>query len=95
MSERDADEKARRKILWSVKRNFFDRFKDYLKSYVHLKDNETYREVVADLEEKLDKGMGVDKALRRVLPMHRAKFDALFDSDEKDEEEEKDEDDED
>ena len=95
MSEQDANEKAHRKIMWLVKRNFFDRFKDYLKNYIHLKDNDTYQEVLADLEEKLEKGMVVDKALRRVIPMHRTKFDALFTLDEEDEEEEKDEDDED
>ena len=91
LTEEDANDKADRKMLWAVKRNFFARFKDYLSSNMRLKDNFTYQEVVEDLQERLDKGMDINKALRRVLLLHRSKFDALFETDEEEEEEEEDE----
>ena len=87
LTEEDANDKADRKMLWAVKRNFFDRFKDYLSSNMRLKDNFTYQEVVEDLQERLDKGVDINKALRRVILLHRSKFDALFETEEEEEEE--------
>ena len=38
MNEDQASEKANMKTQWAVKRNFFARFKDFLSSYLHLKE---------------------------------------------------------
>ena len=73
-----AKEKANRKTRWDLKRMFFNRYKDFLTSYLHLQDNETHLEVVEDLEDKVHKGMDVNKALNRVMPKHWSKFKALF-----------------
>ena len=95
MSEDQAREKANMKTLWAVKRNFFARFKDFLSSYVHLKDDDTYQEIIGDLEEKMDKGMDINKALNRVVSRYKSKFTGLFheesEEEDMDEEEEDDE----
>ena len=78
LSKGDAREKADIKTMWVVKRCFFDTYKDFLFSYFHLKDDITHEEVVDEVQGKIDKGMGLDKALRRVLPKHHFKFNALF-----------------
>ena len=78
MSENQAKEKANRKTLWAVKRHFFARMKDFLTSYLSLKDDDTYQEIVEDLQEKLEKGMDVNKAMSRVIPKYQTKFDGLF-----------------
>ncbi len=78
MNEDQAKEKADRKIRWAFKRIFFDKYMDFLLSYLHLKDDETHREVLEDIEERVDKGMDVHKALNRVIPRHQAKFKGLF-----------------
>ena len=85
MSEEEALEKAAIKIRWAVKRNFFARFKDFLTSYLHLRDNSTFQEVVGEIDGKVEKGMDVHKALSRVMPKYKIKFNGLFDLDEGDE----------
>ena len=40
---------------------------------------------MAELKEKTDEGMDIDKALKRIMGRHRPKFDNLFDYDEPDE----------
>jgi len=84
MDADQAKEKAHRKTLWELKRIFFNRYKDFLSSYLYLKDNETHLEVVEELEDKIQKGMDVSKALNRVVPKHRSKFKGLFHSEEDD-----------
>ena len=84
MSEDGAKEKAYRKTLWETKRVFFNRYEDFLSSYLHLKDDDTHQDVVEDLEEKVDKGMDVDKAMKRVIPKYRTNFEGLFHQDEED-----------
>ena len=91
MSEHQAREKANMKTLWAVKRNFFARFKDFLSSYVHLKDENTYQEIIGDLEEKMEKGMDINKALNRVVSSYKSKFTGLFHEDSEEEEEEEEE----
>ena len=49
MSEDQATEKVNMKTQWAIKRNFFARFKNFLASYLHLKDDETYQDIVWDL----------------------------------------------
>ena len=66
------------KTLWAVKRNFFTRFKDFLSSYVHLKDENTYQDIIGDLEEKMEKGVDINKALNRVVSRYKSKFTGLF-----------------
>ena len=82
MSEDEAKEKADRKTLWAVKRSFFNNYKDFLSSYLSVKDDDTHQKVLDDLEEKMDKGMDVNKALNRVIPKYRGEFKALFERDE-------------
>ena len=83
MSEEDALEKAAIKIRWAVKRNFFARFKDFLTSHLHLRDNDTFQEVVEEIEGKVERGMDVHKAMSRVIPKYTIKFNGLFDLDER------------
>ena len=90
MREDEAKEKANMKTTWAVKKNFFNKYMDFLSSYLHLKDDDTYQEIVEDLEEKMDKGMDVNKALSRVIPKHQSKFDGLFQQDEDEETDEED-----
>ena len=94
MSEDQAREKANMKTLWAVKRNFFARFKDFLSSYVHLKDENTYQEIIGDLEEKMEKGVDINKALNRVVSSYKSKFTGLFHEESEEEEEEENENDE-
>ena len=82
MSEDQASEKASKKTLWAVKRSFFARFKDFLSSYLHLKDDDTYQEITFDLEEKIEKGVDINKALNRIIPKYKSKFAGLFAQDE-------------
>ena len=44
-----------------------------------------------DLEDKTDKGMDVDKSIKKTMVQHKANFDQLFEYDETDEEEEEEE----
>ena len=96
MSAHQAREKANIKTLWAVKRSFFAKFKDFLSSYVHLKDENTYQEIIGDLEEKMEKGVDINKALNRVVSNYKSKFTGLFheESEEEEEEEEENENDE-
>ena len=55
----------------------FSRFKDFLGISLLLKDNDTYREVVEDLEEILEKGMDVDKAGTDISTTNVDKFRAI------------------
>ena len=77
MEEDQAMEKAYAKTLWSLKRIFFDQYLSFLWSYIHLRDDETHQEIMDDLEEKLDKGVDLNKSIRRIIGKHKAKFDGL------------------
>ena len=44
------------------------------------KDN-TYQDIFSDIEEKVEGGMDVRKAVKRVLPKHKHKFESLFEFD--------------
>ena len=78
MSEKDAIEKSDTKIRWAVKRNFFARLKDFLTSYLHLRDDVTYQEVLEEIDEKMERGMDVHIAMNRVISKYKFKFNALF-----------------
>lgn len=88
MSEDEAKEKADMKTRWAVKRNFFARFKDFLCSHLHLKDDDTYQEITWDLAEKIEKGFDINTALNRVVPKYKSKFAGLFAQDEENDDEE-------
>ena len=90
MSEELAKEKADMKTSWAVKRIFFNNYEDFLSHYINLKDDETHQEIEYDLEKKVKQGMDINKALKRVMPKHRAKFDGLFQYGEEENEEEED-----
>ena len=83
-----AKEKAYLKTVWAIKREFFDEFRSFLRNYAHLKDDDVYSEITDDLEAKIDKGVNVDKAVKRTLAKYRSKFDGLFQYDDEEEEEE-------
>ena len=76
------------KPFWAVKQIFFNKYKDFLSSYLHLKDNGTHQDIAEDLEEKVNKGMEVNKALNRVMPKLHTKFDGLLQLNEDEENEE-------
>ena len=82
MNEDQAKEKANRKTRWAVKQHFFNSYKDFLSNHIHLKDNDTHEEILNELEEKMDRGADINKALSRVMLKHRVKFDVLFHPDE-------------
>ena len=84
MDEDLAEEKAGAKVAWAVKRDFFDSYGTFLSQNVHLKDDDTHQEIVADLEEKTDKGVDVSKALKITLAKYRPKFEGLFQMDKED-----------
>ena len=78
MDEDSANVKANRKVLWAVEKQFFNNYKDFLSSYLLVKDNFTHQEIVEDLEEKVTKGIDINRALGRVITKHRDKFRGLF-----------------
>ena len=81
MGEEEASEKANVKTAWAVKRFFFNQFEIFLTFTMTLQDDDTYRDIVADIEEKLNKGVDMEKAVKRVLIKYKDKFEALFQQD--------------
>ncbi len=71
-----AREKAYAKTLWAIKGHFFDSLQTFLIQNVRLRDDDTFQEIVADIDEKTGKGMDLDKAVKRVLPKHKLKFES-------------------
>lgn len=87
MGEEYSKTKAHAKTMWALKNSFFDKYKDFLASQLHLKDNQTHQEVVSDLEKQIAKGADIKKALKRVIPKYQAQFDGLFQQSDDEEEE--------
>ena len=81
MPEDRAREKAHAKTLWAIKNDFFDSFGTFLEQILLLKEDDTYQDIVSDIEEKVKGGMDVRKAVKRVLPKHKHKFESLFELD--------------
>ena len=79
------DELARKgayeKIVPTIKRNFFDTYGTFLENTVLLKEDETHQDILGDIEEKTERGMDAYKAVKRVLPKHKHKFESLFEYD--------------
>ena len=78
MSEELAKGKANRKTSWDVKRLFFNKYGDFLFHYFNLKDDETHQEIEYEVDKKVKNGVEIVKALKRVMPKHRVKFEGLF-----------------
>ena len=78
IDEENAIDKANMKTLWSVKKFFFERYETFMGRYFQLKEDDTYLDMVADIEEKIDKEVQLDKAIKRVMIKYRDKFDPLF-----------------
>ena len=87
MDKEEAKENAHEKTLWLVKRIFFDYYLSFLSLNYHLKDDDTHQELMAELEEKTDEGMDIDKASKRIIGRYQPKFDNLFNYAESDEDE--------
>ena len=82
--QRDDDgarEKAYAKTLWAIKRDFFDNVETYLIQNVHLRDDDVFQEIVGDIDEKMEGGMDLIKAVKRVLPKYKHQFASLFEYD--------------
>ena len=43
-----------------------------------LKEDETHQDILLDIEDKTEKGTDAFKAVKRVLPKHKQKFESLF-----------------
>ena len=93
MDEEDAKEKAHVKVLWAVRRTFFNLYSKFLQDNLSIGEDVTHQEIMSDLEEKVENGKNVRKAVQRVLAKHGVKFEGLFqyqDEDEDDSEEDMD-----
>ena len=78
MSEEQAREKAYGRPLWATKSNFFDTYEEFLEATVQLEEDDTHQEIIADIEEKMRRGLNIRKAVQRVLPKHKHPFENLF-----------------
>lgn len=87
MSEQRAREKAYGRTLWATKSNFFDTYEEFLEATIQLEEDDTHQEIIADIEEKMRRGLDTRKAVKRVLPKHKHHFESLFEykSDDEDE----------
>ncbi len=95
--EEDADDararqKAYAKTLLAIKGHFFDYMETFLIQTVQLRDDDALQDIVADIDEKTEKGMDLNKAVKKVLPKHKHKFESLFEFDPEEEDEEEEED---
>lgn len=96
MDEDQAREKAHVKTLWAVKRIFFDHLKTFIGLSIHLGPDDTFQEIMNDVDVMVDKGLPLRPTLKRVVARYQSQFDSLFqyddgESDEESEEMEEDE----
>ena len=94
LAEGDAAEKAHEKALWLTKKIFFENYAKFLRSMLHVQENEVHQIIVADLEEMTGDGVDIERAVKKVLLRHKPKFEGLFEYEEMatDEEEEEEDD---
>ena len=50
--------------------DLFQQLQGFLIEYQHLQDNHTHQEILSDFEEKISKGVDVNRALNRVIATH-------------------------
>ena len=81
MPEDRAREKAYARTVWAIKNNFFDSFGTFLEQIQLIQKDKTYQDILSDIEEKVEGGMDVRKAVKRILPKHKHKFESLFEFD--------------
>ena len=81
MPEDRARGKAYARTLWAIKNDFFDSFGTFLEQIQLIQKDQTYQDILPDIEEKVEEGMDVHKAVKRVLPKHKHKFRSLFEFD--------------
>ena len=88
MDEEAAKEKAHEKVLWAVKRNFFDNYSAFLWHNAYLEEDDIHQDMLSAIAENVqDKGMHVQKAVNRAMAKHKSKLDRLFQYNESDEDE--------
>ena len=78
MSEEEAKEKAHEKVLWTIKKNFFDQYATFVWHTIHLENDETHQDILLEVEEKMEKGVNVRRAIKRVIGKHKPEFEELF-----------------
>ena len=78
MAEQRAREKALERTLWATISNFFETYEEFLEATVWLEDDGTHQEIIANIEEKIRRGLDSHKAVKRVLPKHKHQFESLF-----------------
>ena len=61
-----------------LKATFFDTYEEFLEATVQLEEDDTHQEIIADIEEKMRRGLDTSKAVKRVLPKHKHHFESLF-----------------
>ena len=74
MPEDRAREKAYARTVWAIKNDFFGSFGTFLKQIQLIQKDETYQDILSDIEEKIEGGMDARKAVKMVLPKHKHKF---------------------
>ena len=62
-----------------LKANFFDTYSRFPEETVLLKEDDcTQQDILLDIEDKTEKWVAAFKAVKRVLPKHKQKFESLF-----------------
>ena len=61
-------EKAYERNLWATKSNVFDTYEEFLEATIQLEEDDTHQKIIADIEEKMRRGVYTRKAVKRVLP---------------------------
>lgn len=67
--------------MWAIKSDFVDSFGTFLERVLLIQNDDTYSDIVSDIEGKVQDGMDVRKAVKRVLPQYKHKFQGLFEFD--------------
>ena len=81
MAEDRAREKAYARTVSAIKNDFFDSFGTFLEQFQLIQKDTSYQDILSDIEENVEGGMDVCKAVKRVLPKHKHKFESLFEFD--------------
>ena len=81
MAEDRAREKAYARTVWAIKNDFFDSFGTFLEQIQLIQKDTTYQNILSDMEEKVEGGIDVRKAVKRVLPKQNTNSESLFEFD--------------
>ena len=80
-----ARKKAHDKTLWEIKDDFFHNLEIFLIQTAQLRDDDAFQEIMTDIDEKIEGGMELTKAVRRTLSKHKHQFESLFEYSESEE----------